>query len=112
MPEIAPGATRGKAATSISVTSASPTGFRGEVIHVEGAVTGAGAAGLPYLRVDIYLAPAGRGGEDARLVGHGQTDAAGRYATDVTVPADIELQDHEVFATTPGDDAQQPAQSR
>lgn len=113
IPAIPPEAARGKAQTTISVTSASPTGFRGEVIHVEGAVgTGGGAGGLPYLRVDIYLAPAGQGGEGARLVGHGVTDADGRYATDVTVPPDLELLDHEVFATTPGDDKHQPAQSR
>ncbi len=111
MPEIEPAATRGKEPTSITVTDATPTGFRGESIHVQGKVFAA-TGGLPYLRVDIYLAPAGRGGEDARLVGHGQTDAAGHYAADVQLPSDLELEDHEVFATTPGDDQQMPAQSK
>jgi transglutaminase-like putative cysteine protease len=108
----APGpAARGKRPTSIRVINASATGFRGEPVVVEGVVTGADA-GLPGQQVVLYMAPAGRGGAGARMVGHAETGADGRFKAEVVLPFELELAEHEVFAATPGNDQQQPAVSR
>ncbi|HTE53152.1 MAG TPA: transglutaminase domain-containing protein [Kofleriaceae bacterium] len=112
LPAPAESAARGKRPTEIRVTGASPTGFRGETVAIEGVVAGAGDAGLPAQHVVLYLAPAGRGGAGAHVVGHAVTGPDGRFRADVLIPFELELTEHEVFASTPGDDKQQAAVSR
>lgn len=107
----APAARDDKRPTAVVVTSASGAGFRGESVAIEGALTGEGAP-LPGLQVVLYLAPAGRSGAGARVVGHAVTGPDGRFRADVQLPFDLELAEHEVFASTPGDERQQPAVSR
>jgi hypothetical protein len=63
------------------------------------------------LRVDIYLAPAGFGGDGAVLAGHGVTDDQGRFSAEVDLPRYLELRDSEVFAATAGDSSYAPALS-
>jgi transglutaminase-like putative cysteine protease len=103
---------RGKQPTAVRVTSASATAFRGETVAIEGVVTGAADAGLPDQHVVLYLAPAGGGGASAQIVGHTMSGPDGRFRVEVLVPFEVELREHEVFASTPGDDKQQPAVSR
>ena len=112
LPPIPAEAMRGKRPTRIEVAQVSSVGFRGETIGVEGVVRGADDAPAAGLRVEIYLAPAGRGGEGARMVGTTVTGADGRYRAEVLVPYEVSLDAHEVYVGTPGDDAQQPAISR
>ncbi len=111
MPAIPEEARKGKKETSISVTGATPVGFRGEAIEVSGEVRGEAGKGLAGLPVDIFLAPAGLGGNHAVLVGHTVTDASGGYTAEVVVPYGLSLEPHEVYATTGGDRTQQPARS-
>jgi transglutaminase-like putative cysteine protease len=112
LPVVSDDALRGKRQTGIRVTGAGPTAFRGETVTIEGVVTGADGAGLPRQHVVLHLAPAGREGAGARIVGHTTSGPDGRFRADVLVPFEIELTEQEVFASTPGDDAQQPAVSR
>ncbi|HLU66597.1 MAG TPA: transglutaminase domain-containing protein [Kofleriaceae bacterium] len=112
LPQIPAEALRGKRGTSIRVDQVSSVGFRGETIRVEGIVTGEGGAGVGDLRVEVYLAPAGRGGDGANLVGATVTGPDGRYRAEVLVPYDVPLETHEVFVGTPGSSTQQPAITR
>jgi transglutaminase-like putative cysteine protease len=110
-PAVPDEARKGKKATSIAVNAATPVGFRGEAIEVSGEVRGEGDKGLAGLPVDIWLAPAGLGGNRAVLVGHTVTDASGGYTAEVVVPYGLSLEPHEVYASTGGDREQQPAVS-
>jgi transglutaminase-like putative cysteine protease len=112
LPDLPAEQLRGKRSTTIQVTAASPTAFRGENVAIEGVVTGEANAGLAKQHVVVYLAPAGRGGAGAHIVGHAITDENGRFRAEVLIPFELELTEHEVFASTPGDDDQQPAISR
>jgi Transglutaminase-like superfamily len=112
LPAVPEAELRGKRPTLIEVTGASRTAFRGESVAIEGLLTGADGVGLADQHVVLYLAPAGRGGEDARIVGHTVSGPDGRFRAEVLVPFELELTDHEVFASTSGDDRQQPAVSR
>jgi len=111
LPVIPDEARKGKKPTSIEVTGATPVGFRGEAIEVSGGVRGEDGKGLAGLPVNIFLAPAGSGGNHAVMVGHAVTDADGAFTADVVVPYGMSLEPHEVYATTDGDRQQQPAVS-
>jgi hypothetical protein len=112
LPSIDPAAVADRQPTRTRVLAASEAGFRGETIEVRGAVDDGGQRGVPGLKIDIYLAPRGEGGDNARLIGHAQSDDAGRFTARVTLPRDLELADHEVFAATSGDSTWQPSISR
>lgn len=111
LPAIPDEARKGKKETSISVTGATPVGFRGEAIEVSGEVRGEDGKGLAGLPVDVFLAPAGSGGNRAVMVGHTVTDAGGGFSAEVVVPYGLSLEPHEVYASTGGDRHQQPAVS-
>ncbi len=110
-PPIPDEASKGKKQTSISVTGATPVGFRGEAIEVSGEVRGEGGKGLPGMPVSIFLAPAGAGGNRAQLVGHTVTGAGGVFTAEVDIPYGLSLEPHEVYAATDGDREQQHAVS-
>jgi hypothetical protein len=112
LPAPPPEAYQGKTATKIMVADAEATGFRGENVRVSGVVTDAAGKPVAGVPVNIYLAPAGRSGDDARLVGDTVTDGEGRWQADLSLPADLPLGRHEVFASTPGDKNHQPALSQ
>jgi transglutaminase-like putative cysteine protease len=107
---IAPGDDRDPAATEdpakptprVSITLADPHGYRGETLHVEGRVDGPRAPAA-NLRVDVFLAPIGRGGADSILVGRGATGSDGRFTVDADLPASLDLSTYELFVSTPGD---------
>jgi hypothetical protein len=104
-------ALKGKKQTSIEVTGATPVGFRGEGIEISGEVRGEGGKGLPGMQVNIFLAPAGAGGNRAQLVGYTVTGPGGEFSAEVVIPYGLSLEPHEVYATTGGDREQQPARS-
>ncbi|HKE17996.1 MAG TPA: transglutaminase-like domain-containing protein [Kofleriaceae bacterium] len=112
LPAADPAALRGKRPTSIRVTGASPTAFRGETITVEGLVADEEGRGLSDLHVVIYLAPARHAGEGAHVVGHAVSGADGRFRAELLVPFELELREHEVFASTPGNEKLQPSVSQ
>ncbi len=103
---------RGKKPTSIQVVSASATAFRGETIAVEGIVADDASRGLAGQHVVLYMAPAGQNGDGAHVVGHTRSGADGRFRAEVLVPFEVELREHEVFASTPGNESFQPSVSR
>jgi transglutaminase-like putative cysteine protease len=107
---IAPGTDRDQATTEdpakptpkVSITLADQTGYRGETLHVEGRVDGERAP-IGNLRVDVFLAPLGRGGAASVLIGRGATGSDGRFAIDADLPASLDLSTYELFVSTPGD---------
>ncbi len=104
-------ARKGKKETFIAVSGATPVGFRGEAIEVSGEVHGPDGKGVAGLPVDIYLAPAGAGGNRAQLVGHTVSTASGEFTAEFVVPYGLSLEPHEVYAATGGNDVQQDAVS-
>ncbi|HVV82344.1 MAG TPA: transglutaminase domain-containing protein [Kofleriaceae bacterium] len=88
-----------KITPTVLITTADTQGYRGETLHVEGRVDARGGP-VPGVRVDVLLAPAGRGGEDAIVVGRGATASDGTFATDAQLPLELELRDYELYVTT------------
>jgi transglutaminase-like putative cysteine protease len=84
-----------KPTPDLLVTQADTTAFRGDQFHVEGLVR-VGGKGLANHRVNIFLAPAGRGGEGAIAIGHALTRNDGTFSTEVPVPPGIDLAKYEV----------------
>jgi hypothetical protein len=111
LPSPPPSAYEGKAPTKIGVENADRVGFRGESVRVGGTVTDGDGRPLAGVPVNVYLAPAGRGGDDARLLADTVTGPDGQWQAEITIPADMSLGKHEVFASTPGDHKHQPALS-
>src|SRR5690606_23000547 len=102
---------RNKRATRIELTYVDPEGFRGESISVTGMLTSDGK-GVGGQSIEIYLAPEGRDGNEARLVDRTVTEGDGAFTVCVAVPSDLELRGYEVFAATRGDSRFAPALSR
>ncbi|MCA9678775.1 MAG: transglutaminase domain-containing protein [Kofleriaceae bacterium] len=89
-----------KLSPSVTVTMVDSVGYRGEPIHVEGRVDDPHGA-MANVRVDVFVAPPGQGGNRAVLIGRGATDATGRFALDADVPADLQLWTYELYVSTP-----------
>jgi hypothetical protein len=92
-----------KITPQITVTSADDRGYRGETLHVEGRVDD-GRTPLASRRVDVYLAPQGRQGDGAILIGHGVTSLGGTFSADVDLPPSLDLTTYELYLGTPEDD--------
>ena len=110
LPQPPPGAFAGKTETTIAVSTVDAVGFRGESVRVSGRLE-SGGRGVGGLRVDLYLAPAGAGGDGARFVGQTVTEADGRFSAAIDLPADLPLGKQEVFASSPGDSKYAPVVS-
>ena len=87
-----------KLTPKVLITLASDTGYRGEAIHVEGRVD---AQGRPVagVRVDVLLARPGHT-DEAVVIGRGATASDGTFATDATLPLELDLADYELYVTT------------
>jgi hypothetical protein len=83
----------------IAVYSASGVGYRGEAMRVEGKVE-VGGGPLPDRLVEVFLAPAGLGGERSMRIGRGTTEADGTFKLDVDLPAKLELRNYEIYVST------------
>jgi hypothetical protein len=93
---------QGKTKVAISVDRVDGSAYRGEIITVGGKLA---AEGKPVggLRVDVYLASSFAASPDqARLVGQTVTRPDGSYELAVTLPKDLDLGEHTVYAATPG----------
>lgn len=84
------------------ITTADTSAYRGDVVHVEGRVSVAGKP-RPDHPVDVFLAPAGRGGANPIPLGRAVSDATGRFSQDFTVPASLNLATYEIYLATPED---------
>jgi hypothetical protein len=91
-----------KATPELLVTTADDRVFRGDFIHVEGIVR-VGGKGLPNHRVDVFLAPAGRGGEGSIGIGPAVTRADGTFSADLPVPGSLDLARYEILLSTAED---------
>lgn len=100
----------GKRRLRVQISSVDPEGFRGEPLRVSGDVL-SGNTGIGGLPVAILLAPAGQGGNDAKVVGNTVTRSDGSFDAEVALPTQLLLQDYEVYASTPGDARYAPALS-
>ncbi len=112
LPAPPPAAYQGKLPTHVVVDGVSGDAYRGESVRVGGQLTSENGTPLANVPVNVYLAPAGRGGDGARLLGETVTDASGRFEADIDLPHDLALGRHEVYASTPGDARHQPALSQ
>jgi hypothetical protein len=112
LPTLPPEASANKAPTHIRVTSVQPEAFRGEILPLSGAlVSRADQRGIGGQRVEVWMAPAGQHGDNAVQVGHTVTAADGAFSVQVSLPDTIELNDYEIFVSTPGDTRFAPAVS-
>jgi transglutaminase-like putative cysteine protease len=84
------------------VTQASESAYRGDMIHVEGSARVEGK-GLPDHVVDIYLSPAGQGGQHPTPIGRATTDKDGLFRIDVAVPASLALSNYEIYLSSSED---------
>jgi hypothetical protein len=89
-----------KQTPTVTITLADESGYRGEPIRVAGVVN-APDGPVAGVRVDIFVAPLGQDGNDARLIGRGATGADGSFAVDSDLPADLDLRRYEIYASTP-----------
>jgi hypothetical protein len=91
-----------KATPSLLVTTADTSAFRGDFLHVEGLIRVDGK-GLPNHRVDVFLAPAGSGGEGSIALGPAVSRADGSFAADLPLPANLELARYEILLSSAED---------
>jgi transglutaminase-like putative cysteine protease len=91
-----------KATPELTVTAADNSAFRGDFIHVEGIVRVDGK-GLPNHKVDVFLAPAGRGGEGSISLGPAITRPDGGFSVDLPVPATLDLARYEILLSSADD---------
>jgi transglutaminase-like putative cysteine protease len=110
LPALSEETMKNKRRTRLEVSYVDPNAFRGETMTVRGRLTSEGK-GLGGQRVDLYLAPAGRKGNEAHFIDRTVTDPDGEFTVFAQVPGELELQGYEVFASTPGDSRFSPALS-
>jgi hypothetical protein len=91
-----------KATPTLLVTTADTSVFRGDFIHVEGLVRVDGK-GLGNHRVDVFLAPAGNGGEGSIALGPAVTRPDGSFAADLPVPGTLDLARYEILLSSAED---------
>ncbi len=99
LPHAAPMA--GRRDLAMTVETVDREGFRGEAVRISGHARD-GGHGVEGLLVDVYLAPAGKNGDGARLLGQSVTKGSGEFTISVELPLDLPLGSEEVYAATPG----------
>ena len=84
------------------ITQAQDSAFRGDFLHVEGNARVDGK-GIPNHRVDVFLAPAGMGGQNSIPLGAAVTRDDGTFSADVPVPGTLDLARYEILLSFAGD---------
>ena len=84
------------------MTTADTSAYRGHLVHVEGRVDVAGKP-LADHAIDVFLAPAGRGGAAPLPLGRAVSDRTGRFSQDFSVPASLDLATYEIYLASPED---------
>lgn len=111
LPELRDEVLADKRRTSIQISHVDTEGFRGEPLTVSGELLSSniGIGGLP---ITILLAPAGQNGNGAMVVGNTVTRSDGSFDAQVELSTELQLQQYEVYVSTPGDATYAPALSR
>jgi hypothetical protein len=91
-----------KATPVLTVTAADGSAFRGDFIHVEGIVR-VDSKGVPNHRIDVFLAPAGKGGEGSISLGPAITRTDGGFSVDLPVPGTLDLDRYEILLSSADD---------
>jgi transglutaminase-like putative cysteine protease len=89
-----------KLTPTVTITLADEAGYRGEAIQVVGVINDPKGP-VDGARVDLFVAPRGEGGNDARLIGRGATGADGSFTIAADLPGDLDLRVYEIYASTP-----------
>jgi hypothetical protein len=91
-----------KKTPKLEVTTADSSAFRGDVVHIEGRVT---ADGKPIADhpIDVFLAPAGRGGASPIPLGRTVSDKTGACRQEFTLPGSLNLATYEIYLASPED---------
>lgn len=84
-----------KPTPELLVTSADTSAFRGDALRVQGMVRVDGKA-IGNHRVDVFLSPAGAGGEGSIAIGYAVTATDGTFKTELSVPANVDLARYEI----------------
>lgn len=84
------------------VTQASESAYRGDMIHVEGSAR-VDAKPVADHVINIYVAPAGHGGQNAIRLGAATTDANGLFRSDLPVPPSLMLSSYEIYLSAEED---------
>ncbi len=87
----------GKLATYPTILGVEADGYRGETTLVSAGLFGEDGVGIEGMVLNIFLAPAGNGGNGSFRVGRGITGADGQANIEVELPTDHPLQAYEVF---------------
>lgn len=110
--ELPPEEIENKIPGRIIITDTVSEAFRGEGLPVSGVLRETKTdKGIYGQRIDIWLAPVGRHGDNAELVGSTVTKADGSFSAIVSLPDNMHLREYEVYATSPGDIKYAPALS-
>lgn len=110
--ELPESATKNKIQGHIVITQTVDEAFRGEGLPVSGVLKEDNTdKGIYGQRIDIWLAPVGRHGDNAELVGSTVTKADGSFSAIASLPDSMQLREYEVYATSPGDSQYAPALS-
>ncbi len=86
----------------LEVTLAAESAYRGDLVHVEGSALSGGKP-LPDHVIDVFVAPAGGGGEHSVAIGRAVTGPDGVFRQDFSVPAGLALQTYEIYLSASGD---------
>lgn len=91
-----------KATPRLEVTLADGSAYRGDLLRVEGRAAAGGKA-LADHPVDVFLAPAGRGGAAPVPLGRAVTGPDGLFRQDFNVPPHLDLAVYEIWLSSPED---------
>ena len=86
----------------IRIHRADGVAYRGETLSVAGAVEIDDKPLVDHI-VDVFLAPAGRFGNNPIRIGRTTTGPDGKFEVEVDLPGNLELRSYELFVTTPED---------
>lgn len=101
LPRMAPVAQ--KRTPTLAVATRAGSVYRGAPLAVHGTLTNAGKP-LANRLIELYLAPVGKNGKGAVLLGRAVTDERGAFAVDLPVPATAALAAYELIAASQADD--------
>tara|TARA_R110002096_G_scaffold44526_13_gene120645 strand:+ start:268333 stop:270078 length:1746 start_codon:yes stop_codon:yes gene_type:complete len=92
-----------KIPTFTTVVTSAASGFRGESIDVTASLVDTQGHGIGGMLINVFLAPAGTGGNDSFRVGRGVTGDTGQATIRVELPTNKEVKTYEVFVSYNGD---------
>ncbi|MCP4447246.1 MAG: transglutaminase domain-containing protein [Myxococcales bacterium] len=86
-----------KIPTRAQVTLSADTGYRGESFDVTASLVDVDGNGIGGMLLNVFIAPAGNGGNDSFRIGRGVTNDEGLAIITVELPTDEDLRIYEVY---------------